>query len=167
MTRVANFCPKCGARLEQRERYGRLRPVCPACDHIMFFDPKVAVVALILRDESREILLVLRGVDPGKGRWALPAGFVDAGEDPKAAVRREALEETGLEIAVERLLDVLYVDDEGMADIVIAYAAREVGGTLAAQDDAEQVAWFGRDNLPELVFATTDILIGRWQRGAL
>jgi NADH pyrophosphatase NudC (nudix superfamily) len=77
----------CGTALEQRERFGTVRPCCPNCGHTVFFDPKVAVVVLILHTDM--VLLVRRGVDPGKGRWALPAGFVDAGEEPKQAAMRE------------------------------------------------------------------------------
>ncbi|PJF39964.1 MAG: NUDIX hydrolase [Phototrophicales bacterium] len=167
MSRVANFCPNCGARLTQQERYGRMRPVCPECEYIVFFEPKVAVVVFLLRNNDAELLLVKRGMNPGKGRWALPAGFVDAGEDPKIAAIREVKEETGLDVQIERLLDVFHANDEGLADIVIAYAGRVLGGTLKADDDAEAAAWFTRENIPPIVFTTTDTLIKRWQGGSL
>lgn len=162
--RAANFCPACGAALEQRERFGKVRPVCPACGHILFFDPKVAVV--IFTEQDGHILLVKRGIDPGKGLWAFPAGFVDAGEAPEAAARRELLEETGLLAGTTHLLDVFARDaqDGGTADIIIAYAA-QVSGDLHPDDDAEAAGWFSRDNLPELVFATTHILVRRWLNG--
>jgi ADP-ribose pyrophosphatase YjhB (NUDIX family) len=157
----------CGTSLEQQHRAGKLRPVCTNCGHIVFFDPKVAVVIFIVQNNT--ILLVKRAVDPGKGRWAFPAGFVDAGENPQEAARREILEETGLEIEIVRLLDVFArsADDGGTADIIIAYAARVIGGSLQADDDAEAVAWFTAEDLPALVFATTGILVQRWQDGEI
>jgi ADP-ribose pyrophosphatase YjhB (NUDIX family) len=167
MTRTANFCPMCGAALEQQHRLRAVRPVCPNCGHIVFFDPKVAVVIFV--EQNGKILLVKRAVDPGKGRWAFVAGFVDAGEDPKEAARREFHEETGLDIEITRLLDVFprSADDGGTADIIIAYAARVTGGTLQADDDAEAVGWFTSNDLPELVFATTEILVERWAKGKI
>jgi ADP-ribose pyrophosphatase YjhB (NUDIX family) len=164
--RVAQFCPKCGSPLAAQERYGKMRPVCPACGHVVFFDPKVAVVVFVAQNGA--VLLIKRGYDPGKGRWALPAGFVDAVEDPQEAARREVLEETGLEVTVDRLLDVLFrPDDDGLADIVLAYAARVTGGTLQADDDAEAAAWFPADALPDIALVTTIRLIERWLAGAM
>lgn len=164
--RIARFCPLCGAALHEQQSYGRLRPVCPACGHTVFFDPKVAVVAFVT--DGDRVLLVRRGGDPGKGLWAVPAGFVDADEDPRAAAARETLEETGLCIEVDRLLELLHRPDAlGYADIVIAYAAHAVGGALCAGDDAEAVAWFARDQLPQMALATTHLLIHRWLDGAL
>lgn len=167
MTRIANFCPLCGTRLEQQHRLGKIRPVCPNCGHIVFFDPKVAVVVFV--EQDNRILLVKRAVDPGKGRWAFPAGFVDAGEAPREAARREFREETGLDIEITRLLDVFprNADDGGTADIIIAYAAHIIGGALHPDDDAEAVGWFTAEDLPELVFATTAILVERWVKGEI
>lgn len=165
--RVATFCPACGARLTRQARFGKVRPVCPACGHIVFFDPKVAVVAFLKQDNR--VLLVKRGVDPGKGYWAFPAGYVDAGEKPEDAVRREVLEETGLCVSEVHLLDVFARDthDGGTADIIIAYAANGLSGDLHPDDDADAVAWFGKDHLPDLVFTTTDKLVARWLAGEI
>jgi 8-oxo-dGTP diphosphatase len=166
LTREARFCPMCGTTLEQRERYGVVRPICPACGHIVFFDPKVAVATLILQDEK--VLLVKRAGDPKKGFWALPAGFIEWNEDPQEAARRECLEETGLSVQIDRLIDVFHTpDDGGVADIVIAYAASILAGTLRAADDAEAVGWFSRSNLPELAFLPSQRLLARWVAGEI
>lgn len=163
--RVAHFCELCGSALGWQDRQGTLRPVCPECGHTVYFDPKVAVAVLIVQDER--VLLIKRANDPKKGYWALPAGFVDAGEDPQAAGCREALEETGLQVAIERLLDVFHTpDDGGLADIVIVYAARIVDGALQPDDDAEEVAWFSREAIPPLAFLPSQKVIARWQAGA-
>jgi ADP-ribose pyrophosphatase YjhB (NUDIX family) len=163
-TRVARFCPMCGAPVEMQERYGHLRPVCPACGHTVFFAPNVAVIVFIRR--GNQVLLVKRGNDPKKGLWVLPAGFMEWDEDPQAAARREALEETGLVIRIERLLDVFHTpDDGGLADIVIAYEASISGGELRAGDDAEAAGWFTQDNLPPLAFLPTERIVARWAAG--
>lgn len=164
--RVNHYCPMCGAPTAMQVRFGIPRPVCGACGHIVFFGPSVAVLALIVEDER--VLLVQRANDPKKGLWVTPAGFMEWNEDPAMAARREVLEETGLDVAITRLLDVFHTpDDGGLADIVIAYAAQIVGGQLAAADDAQAAAWFTRDSLPELAFAPTQLILARWVSGQI
>jgi ADP-ribose pyrophosphatase YjhB (NUDIX family) len=164
--RVAHFCAVCGTALETRERFGKLRPVCPNCGHTVFFEPKVAVVSFVTQGEH--LLLVKRTNDPGRGKWALPAGFVEADEDPRAAAERETLEETGMVVRVVRLLDLLHRPDvDGAADIVVAYQAECSGGVLCAADDAEDAAWFARDALPEVALTTTQLLVRRWLENRL
>ena len=121
MTRIAKYCTHCGEPLVELQRDGRLRPYCNACETLVYFDPKVAVVVFIQRDDR--VLLIQRAVDPGRGKWALPAGFVDHDEAPEAAAIRETMEETQLEARIEKLLAVYPKRDEGLADIVIAYSA--------------------------------------------
>lgn len=163
--RVANYCPMCGAALEMRERFGMLRPICPACGHVVFFSPNVAVIALIL--QADKILLVKRANDPKRGLWVLPAGFMEWNEDPAEAARREVLEETGLTVQIDRLLDVFHTpDDGGLADIVIGYAAHITGGQLQAADDAEEAGWFSNDDVPPLAFLPTERIVARWRAGA-
>jgi ADP-ribose pyrophosphatase YjhB (NUDIX family) len=164
--RSARFCPQCGVALIERERFGKTRPICPNCNHTVFFDPKVAVVAFVV--EADQLLLVKRRNEPGKGSWALPAGFVDPEEHPRSAAERETLEETGLIVHAGRMLELLHRPDEGgLADLVIAYEAHVSGGTLGAADDAEAAAWFRRDALPEISMATTLLLVRRWLDGTL
>ena len=164
--RIARFCPRCGSALEEHERFGRLRPYCPNCHHTVFFDPKVAVVGFVVHEDR--VLLVKRVNDPGRGKWALPAGFIEPDEDPRRALEREVLEETGIAVRAERLLELLHRPDEkGIADIVIAFSGSYEGGAPLAGDDAEEVAWFPRSALPDTALTTTNLLIQRWLEGTL
>ena len=167
MSRIANYCPACGASLEERLIANKLRPVCSSdeCGGILYFDPKVAVVIFIVQDEK--VLLIQRKIDPGQGKWACPAGFVDHDEAPMDAAKREVLEETGYHIEIVHLLDVFPKKDHGLADIVIAYQASIIGGELEAGDDAIDANWFGKDELPELVFYPSITLTERWKQGQL
>ena len=155
-----NFCPRCGAGLTRELRFGRERAVCPQCEWIHFADPKVA--AAVLLEQDGRVLLVRRSNDPFRGLWTLPAGFVDAEEEPARAAERECLEETGLTVRVTRVLDVVAGREHPRgADFVIVYLAEVLGGELQAGDDADRVEWFDRDHLPELAFRATQTVLGR------
>ncbi len=138
----------------------RPRRVCPACGYVHFTDPKVGVGVLVV--EGDRVLLVRRGVEPERGKWSLPAGFLDQGEDPRQTAAREALEEAGLTVAVEELLDVFHnPPGRGGASIFILYRARRVAGEPAPGDDADDARFFALDALPELAFASTRAAIAR------
>jgi ADP-ribose pyrophosphatase YjhB (NUDIX family) len=113
--------------------------------------PILGVGALILR--GSEILLIERGREPLKGLWSLPGGAVETGETLADAVRREVLEETGLEVetgAVVEIFERILSDDDGRARhhyVLIDYLCRAVGGDLRAGDDASQVQWIKREHL--------------------
>ncbi len=153
------YCPRCATALIRAPRAGRPRPVCPACDWIYFPDPKVAAAVLVERDG--EVLLVRRVNNPHIGLWTLPAGFIDAGEDPARAAERECLEETGLLVRVTKLIEVIPGQEHPVgAHIVIAYRAEVMGGELQAGDDADQVGFFRRDDLPPIAFEATKRVLG-------
>ena len=116
-------------------------------------DPKVGV-GVVAHDDRGRLLLVQRGNSPGKGLWSLPAGYVDAEEDPRVAAARECLEETGLVADVHECLDV-YASSGGAASFFLAFRATIVGGAASAGDDATDVGWFAPDALPELAFEST------------
>lgn len=145
-----------------REVEGKLRPVCLACGYVHFVDPKVAVGALIIEQEA--ILLVQRRYPPAAGQWSIPAGFMDRGETPQAAVARECLEETRLQVQVGLLVELITKQPgsaEG-ADFLLVYTAQVMGGDLHAGDDAMAVAYFAVENLPQLAFPATERVIQLW-----
>jgi 8-oxo-dGTP diphosphatase len=152
------FCPRCGSRVILAFTYKRERPVCPACGWMYFADPKVA--AGILVEQDGKVLLVRRVNEPFRGLWTLPAGFVDAGEDPARAAERECLEETGLSALVSGILDIRWGREHARgADFVIFYRGQVTGGALLAGDDADEVDWFDRAHLPPLAFQSTAYIL--------
>lgn len=144
--------------MERQERFGKIHPVCPGCEWIHFEDPKVAAAVLV--EQDGRVLLVRRVNEPYRGQWTLPAGFVDAGEDPARAAERECLEETGLSVHATRVLDVIAGrEHERGADFVVAYQGKVISGALIPGDDADAVDWFARDNLPPLAFEATQRIL--------
>jgi ADP-ribose pyrophosphatase YjhB (NUDIX family) len=158
-------CPACGAKVVERLADGRMRPVCPECGRVHFADPKVAAAVLI--EYQGRLLLVRRTNEPERGRWTLPAGYVDAGEDPRQAAARECLEETGLAVDVGVVQDVLFETGPGkVPTIVIVFRGTIQGGRLIPGDDASEAAFFDPAQLPELGFESTRRAISDWRRAA-
>jgi 8-oxo-dGTP diphosphatase len=126
--------------------------------------PALTVDGILLQDDS--VLLVQRKNTPFQGAWALPGGFVEYGETTESAVIRELLEETGLRVKILTLLGV-YSDphrDPRGHTVTVAYLIHQVGGTLQAGDDAGNVKFFKRDELPELAFDHAVIVKDAFQR---
>ena len=133
---------------------GKLRRACTACGFVHFTDPKVGVGVFVQQDGN--VLLIQRAVLPQIGKWSVPAGYVDRGEDPKETAVREVYEETHLHVEIERLIDVFHnANSGGSASIFILYQAKLLGGKLQAGDDASDARFFAPDTLPELAFAHT------------
>jgi len=161
-----NYCPRCSHALEDREAFGRVRRFCPACDLIVFREHKVAAGVLVEHDSK--VLLVRRRMQPRQGMWTFPAGFVEFDEDPAQAAVRECREETGLEVEISGVLDLIAGrEHERGADIVIVYRARLVGGEPRAADDVDRVAFFGPDELPPLAFRATQVALDKWHDSQL
>ena len=158
-----NFCPRCGTVVTQKERFGKIRAVCPQCDWIHFIDPKVAA-AIIVESDGR-VLLARRVNEPFRGLWSLPAGFVNGGEDPAEAAARECLEETGIRVRVTRVFDIIAGREHPRgADFIIIYVADFPSGEVIAGDDADAAEWFPLDRLPSLAFRATRIALDAWMK---
>lgn len=156
------YCPRCATSLETQPVADKLRRVCPACSFIYFVEPKVGVGVMVVA--AGKILLVQRAMKPEQGKWSIPAGFLDYGEDPRLIAAREAWEETNLVVEVGELVDVYYNPEsktQGGASIFILYRASVVSGELKAGDDAAAAQFFALDELPELAFTSTQDAIQR------
>lgn len=116
--------------------------------------PIVSVGAIIL--EGDRIVLVRRSKEPWRGRWTFPGGAVELGEPIHEAVRREALEETGLLVevgGVYTVVDNLVLDEQGRLRyhyVIVDFLARPVGGTLQAGSDVDGACWAGLADLDRL-----------------
>lgn len=114
--------------------------------------PLLTVDAFIITEGK--YVLIERGNPPFQGRWALPGGFVDVGETVEAAARREAREETGLDVELLALLGV-YSDparDPRGHTVSVVYLARPAGGALNAGDDAARARLFAPGDEVALAF---------------
>jgi 8-oxo-dGTP diphosphatase len=118
----------------------------------------VDCVVFGLDEEDLKVLLIQRDLAPFAGRWALPGGFVNVGEDPEAAARRELEEETGLTLA-KLYLEQLYTfgaPDRDPREHVVSvahYALVKLSDhRVRAATDARQAAWFAASDLPKLAF---------------
>lgn len=105
----------------------------------------------IVRDDAGRLLLVLRGQEPGRGRWSLPGGRVEPGETTGEAAVREVREETGLQVVADGLVGrAERTGPAGVTYVIDDFACSVVGGTLTAGDDAEDVRFFAVGELAAL-----------------
>ncbi len=111
------------------------------------------MVDVVVPSEEGHVLLIRRGTDPYEGYWALPGGFVEVGETLEAAAVREAEEETGLKVEIERLVGV-YSDpnrDPRGHNVSCAFLARAGEGELSAATDAAEASFLDPSEV-ELAF---------------
>ena len=126
--------------------------------------PIVGVGAVVLDDAGR-VLLVKRANEPLKGEWSLPGGAVDVGETLENGIRREVREETGIEIEVGPIVDVLdriRHDAGGRVQfhyVLIDFLCRSRGGVLQSATDAEEAAWVGCGELRHYGVANATIAV--------
>ena len=118
--------------------------------------PSVTTDCVIFGFDSLKlkVLLVERGIEPYKGRWAFPGGFLRIDEDAETGAMRELLEETGLKTAYVRQLHTFSAPQRDPRErvITIAYYALVQLSEVKAGDDAAKAQWFSLDNVPALAF---------------
>jgi ADP-ribose pyrophosphatase YjhB (NUDIX family) len=116
-------------------------------------------VGALVHDDDGRLLVVLRGREPGAGRWSVPGGRVEPGETDEQAVRREVLEETGLHVTVGMRVGTVQrpAPDGTVYDIRDYACALAVPTSPVPGDDADDVRWADRAELRSL-----DLVDGLW-----
>lgn len=145
------FCPKCGGALTVRHREELDRLVCTVCDFTFYQNPKAVVLGLIVNDRN-EVLMAKRALNPEKGKWDIPGGFIDFGEEPLHAIVREMREECHVEFTPTQCLGVYkgWYDFQGLQDShAVIYYIGTIKGNPEPDDDVDEVRWFPLDALPK------------------
>jgi ADP-ribose pyrophosphatase YjhB (NUDIX family) len=159
------YCPRCAAELGHEHE----RVECPACGFVTHSNSEPTASALVV-DADGLLLLVRRAHDPFGGTWDLPGGFLEEAEHPLEALRRELLEETRLEVEPVDFVGVWldrYGDGPDDATTLNLYwTAHVTGGEPEAGDDAAELRWFARDDLPpesEIGFPNVREVLRLWR----
>lgn len=148
-----NYCLRCGGAMSfAADHEQKLRKRCTKCGWTYYKNP-IPAVACIVINEDNELLIIKRLVEPQKGMWALPSGYIEINQSPEEAAVDEMLEETGLEGEVIRFLGY-YDGSSPIYEKVLSlgFLMKITGGELKAGDDAEEAKFLPFDELPELAF---------------
>lgn len=159
------YCPLCGTQFKHEQIAEKTRPLCPHCGYVLYRNPFPTVSVLVI--SKQKILLGKRLGEPGRGKWALPSGYIEFEDDFLSAAIREVKEETGLDVEINSILNVqsAFLPPE-FHFLGIYLLADVIGGDLHPQDDLEDVNWFSlSEPLPELAFPPDVDLIQKYFNG--
>ena len=123
----------------------RERLVCPTCSYIAYENPKLVAGSVVV--ESGRVLLCRRAIEPRRGYWTLPAGYLEMGETIEEGARREALEEALARIVLDGVLAIYSISRIGQVQVI--FRARFDGPpSFAAGPESEAVGLFAWDEIP-------------------
>ena len=151
------LCPRCGNELEPLHG-AHLH--CAGCGSSYWANSKPAVQGLLVRDGR--VLIGRRRIEPRKGHWDLPGGFLEEAELPLDGLRREFMEETGIAVEPVEWLGAS-VDPYGPSFVLSLTWIVSGEGRPSAADDIEELAWFAPEELPgEMAFGSQSTLLRLW-----
>ena len=142
----------------------RERAICADCGHIDYRNPKVVVGAVVTADEK--ILMCRRAIEPRKGFWTLPAGYLELGETLEEGAAREAMEEATADIRLDGILGVFSVARIGQVQVIFRGRFANPGAPFfAAGPESQEVALFAWDEIPwsEIAFPTVHWALNAWK----
>jgi len=165
MSGTLRYCARCGGPLtyELVPEEHRKRHRCTTCGCITYVNPRLVVTTLPVTADD-ELILIRRAIEPGRGRWAQPGGFLEADETVLQGAVRETLEETGLLVEPAHIVGV-YSHPRATV-VTIVYQAAIVGGSMVATAEALEVRPFAAADIPwrDLAFSTTRWAVRDWVR---
>lgn len=157
------FCTRCGSELAFGAVAGedRHRLSCPSCGLVSYVNPRLVVTTIPVNDAG-DVVLLRRGIEPGRGWWAQPGGFLEVDETVAEAAVRETLEETGLVVEPGEIIG-LYTRLEA-AVVVVAFEARITGGEYRLNREALEIEAFHPDGIPweGIAFTTSHWALHDW-----
>jgi ADP-ribose pyrophosphatase YjhB (NUDIX family) len=159
-------CPRCEGNLAKDGAHA----VCQGTCGSTYYANSAPCVSALVEDDDGRVLLARRGVEPYLGLWDPLGGFLEEGEHPIDGLRRELLEEAGVECEPVRFLGVwmdVYGDaPEAPATLNLYWTMRIVSGELIAADDVSELRWFAPDELPSagrLAFSVVKDALKAWR----
>jgi NADH pyrophosphatase NudC (nudix superfamily) len=161
----SRFCTQCGAPLATRIIDGTERKACRECGFVHYENPIPGVTILVVKGSC--FLLCKRSAGAFRGgKWCLPCGYVEFGEDFLTAAKREVREEAGLDIRISCILSVvsnfLSPSIHSIVSVLRAEPLEERPPSVV-DDENESVAWFSKgDDLPEMAFEADKHIIRRY-----
>lgn len=158
------FCPRCGGELNLQpvQNDPKERLVCGSCSFVFYQDPKVAACTIPVIDG--QVVLARRAIDPGRGLWVYPGGFMDRGETVEEAAARETLEEVGLKVRVTDLVGVYSYSTTIV--VIIVFECEVMGGEPCCDHEASELRFFRPEEIPwaDLAFPSTRDALRDWCR---
>jgi NAD+ diphosphatase len=161
------FCPRCAGELDLA--HAPVRVECGACGFVGYANSAPCACAIV-EDGRGRILLARRAVEPFRGLWDIPGGYLEEHEHPLDGLRRELLEETGLTVEPERFvgcfMDTYGDAPDATATLNLVWTVRVVAGEAVAADDVAELRWFSPDGLPqaaELAFTSMPSVLEAWR----
>jgi ADP-ribose pyrophosphatase len=160
------FCPLCGKDLVPLPSGpDRGRPSCLQGHFVHYNNPAITAFAFVER--SGCYLVLRRGQQPYRGRWELPGGFVEAGESPAEAVRREIFEETGLRVEAPSIIGAYTsrYGDDGKWTVDVAFHCQAPSSELSLSAESSDAAWVSIEQMPPLAFAGEQCAFEEFKQG--
>lgn len=139
----------------------RERLTCPDCGYIAYENPKIVAGAVVL-DAHGRVVLCRRAIDPRRGFWTIPAGYMENGETAEQAAIRETFEEARASIALDGLMAVYSIPR--ISQVQLIFRARLTAPHIAAGPESLEVDLFEWDALPpvdQLAFPTVEWALTR------
>ncbi|MBB6634904.1 NUDIX domain-containing protein [Cohnella thailandensis] len=142
------FCMSCGHELETRDIGGTPRRACPECSFVYWGNYSIGVGALVLREDK--VLLVRRAQDPGKGYWTNPGGYAEQLEQLHDTVRREVLEECGVDAVVRNVVAIRDLP-RSIHNLYVAFSMDYAGGEpVPDMDEVDAAGFFSFEEMKEM-----------------
>ena len=150
-----NHCRQCGSAVENRipdDGDTKLRAVCSACHTIHYINPLNVVGTIPLWGDK--VLLCKRNIEPRKGKWTLPAGFMELGETTAEGAARETVEEAGAQFEMQALFSLINVARVGQVHLF--YRATLLSPEFAPGTETQEAMLFDEADIPwdEIAFRT-------------